>query len=186
MIFRVLAALLFIAVIAGSIWLGGAGQPEATSTTTVEASIVDLGYSARNAVLIETGTDGLPMYTLNAEVVRQHPSDGVEFDQVQMSFRDATGQVWKGRADQGELATDTGKVDMTGNVQVNGVLPGSSDMADLTTEKLSVDTQENIISTAEPVAISSIHRQLRSKGLRAALKDHHLTLGSNVRGTLIP
>jgi LPS export ABC transporter protein LptC len=59
-------------------------------------------------------------------------------------------------------------------------------MADLTTEKLSVDMQENIISTAEPVAISSSHRQLRSKGLRAALKDHHLTLGPNVRGTLIP
>src|ERR1041385_8649518 len=106
MIFRILAALLFIAVIAGSFWLGGE-QREPTSTTTVEPSSVDLGYSARSAVLVETGADGLPMYTLNADVIRQHPSDGVEFEQVQMSFRDANGQVWTGRANQGELVTDT-------------------------------------------------------------------------------
>lgn len=185
MIFRVLAALLFIAIIAGSFWLGGE-QRETTSTTTVESSSVDLGYSARNAVLVETGTDGLPVYTLNADVVRQHPSDGVEFEQVQMSFRDANGQVWKGRADQGELTTDTGKVDLTGNVHVNGVLPGSVQMADLATEKLSVDTHENIISTPEPVALSSPGRQLKSKGMVATLKEHRLVLESSVRGTFTP
>jgi LPS export ABC transporter protein LptC len=185
MIFRVLVALLFIAIIAGSFWLGGE-QREATSATTVEPPSADLGYSARNAELVETGTDGLPMYTLNADVVRQHPSDGVEFEQVQMSFRDANGQIWKGRADRGQLTTETGKVDLAGNVQVSGILPGSTEMANLTTDKLSVDTQESIITTAEPVALASTGRQLKSKGLVAMLKDHHLVLESNVRGTFTP
>src|SRR5262249_3057896 len=161
MIFRVLAALLFIAVIAGSFWLGGE-QRETTSTTTVEPSSVDLGYSARNAVVVETGTDGLPLYTLNAELVRQHPRDGVEFEQVQMSFRDANGQIWQGRADRGDLTTETGTVDLTGDVHVNGVLPGSEEPAELTTEKLSVDTHEDIIATSEPVTVNSSGRQLRS------------------------
>jgi hypothetical protein len=49
-----------------------------------------------------------------------------------------------------------------------------------------VDTHEDIISTPEPVSISSSGRQLRSKGLVATLKEHHLVLESNVRGTLIP
>src|SRR5882724_4148952 len=173
MIFRVLVALLFIAIIAGSFWLGGE-QREPAATTTVEASSADLGYSARNAVLIETGADGLPMYTLNADVIRQHPSDGVEFEQVQMSFRDADGQTWKGRADRGELTTETGKVDLAGNVHVNGLLPGSDQMADLSTEKLSVDTHESIINTSEPVSLTSPGRQLRSKGLLAELQEHHL------------
>jgi LPS export ABC transporter protein LptC len=185
MIFRILAALLFIAIIVGSFWLGGE-QRETTATTTVEASSADLGYSARNATLVETGVDGLPLYTLNANVIRQHPGDGVEFEQVQMSFRDANGQTWKGRADQGELATDTGKVDLSGNVHVNGLLPGSEQMADLTSEKLSVDTHEDIISTAEPVTVNSVGRQLKSKGMVATLKEHHLVLESNVRGTLTP
>jgi LPS export ABC transporter protein LptC len=135
---------------------------------------------------METGADGLPMYTLNADVIRQHPSDGVEFEQVQMSFRDADGQTWKGRADRGELTTDTGKIELTGDVHVNGLLPGSAQLADLATEKLSVDTHESIISTSEPVAVNSTGRQLRSKGLLAELKSHHLVLESNVRGTLTP
>jgi LPS export ABC transporter protein LptC len=185
MIFRALAALLFIGVIVGSFWLGG-DQHEATSTTTVQPSSVDLGYSARNAVLVETGTDGLPMYTLNADVVRQHPNDGVQFEQVQMTFRDVSGQIWKGRADEGELTPDTGKVDLSGNVHVDGVLPGAGDMADLATEKLSVDTRENVISTADLVVVNSPGRQLRSKGLLAELKDRHLVLESSVRGTFTP
>jgi LPS export ABC transporter protein LptC len=185
MIFRVLVALLFVAIIAGSFWLGGE-QREPAATTTVEASSADLGYSARNAVLIETGADGLPIYTLNADVIRQHPSDGVEFEQVQMSFRDADGQTWKGRADRGELTTDTGKLDLIGDVHVNGLLPGSAQLADLATEKLSVDTHESIINTSEPVSLTSPGRQLRSKGLLAELQEHHLVLESNVHGTLTP
>jgi LPS export ABC transporter protein LptC len=185
MIFRLLAILLVGAIIAGSFWLGG-GQRETTSATTVETSNVDLGYSARSATLVETGADGLPMYTLNANVIRQHPGDGVEFEQVQMSFRDADGQIWKGRADQGELTTETGTVDLTGNVHVNGLLPGSTQTADLSTEKLSVDTHENIIATSEPVSVDSTGRQLKSRGLVAKLNEHRLTLESNVRGTFIP
>jgi len=184
-IFRILVALLFIAIIAGSFWLGGEPR-ETTITTTVEPASADLGYSARNAVLVETGTDGFPMYTINANVVRQHPNDGVEFEQVQMTFRDPDGQTWKGRADHGELTTDTGKVDLTGNVHVNGLLPGSTLPADLATDKLSVDTHENVISTSEPVWVNSPGRLLTSKGLVATLKEHHLVLESNVRGTFTP
>jgi LPS export ABC transporter protein LptC len=185
MIFRILAALLFVAVIVGSFYLGGE-QRETTSTTTVETSNGDLGYSAKDAVLIETGEDGSPMYTLNADVVRQQPGEAVTFDQVQMTFRDANGQTWKGRANQGTLVTETGKVDLAGNVHVDGVLPGSSQMADLTTEKLSVDIHENIITTAEPVTVNSPGRELRSKGLMAALKERRLVLESEVRGIFTP
>jgi lipopolysaccharide export system protein LptC len=185
MIFRVLAILLFVAIIVGSFWMGGE-QRGTTATTTVEATSADLGYSARNAVLVETGADGAPMYTLNANLIRQHPGDGVEFEQVQMSFRDVNGQIWKGRADQGELTTETGKVDLIGNVHVNGLLPGSTQLADLATEKLSVDTKENIINTSEAVTVSSPGRLLKSVGMVATLQEHHLVLESNVRGTFTP
>jgi LPS export ABC transporter protein LptC len=185
MIFRILAILLFVVIIGGSIWLGGQ-QREATSTTTVEASSPDLGYSARRATLIETGPDGLPMYTLQADVIRQHPGDGVEFEPVQLTFRDAAGQIWKGRADHGELTTETGKVVLNGNVHVDGLLPGSEQPSDLATEELFVDTRENIINTDEPVALTSIGRSLKSRGLLAMLKDHHLVLESSVHGTYSP
>jgi LPS export ABC transporter protein LptC len=185
MIFRILAILFFVVIVGGSIWLGGA-QREATSTTTLEASNVDLGYSARDATLIETGTDGLPMYTLQADVIRQHPGDGVDFEPVQLTFRDADGQIWKGRADHGELTTETGKVVLNGNVHVDGILPGSDQLSDLATELLFVDTHESIINTDEPVSVTSIGRSLKSRGMVATLKDHHLVLESNVRANYTP
>ena len=186
MIFRLLAALLVIGIIVGSFFLGGEQRETTSTTTTLDASSADLGYSARNATLVETGADGLPVYTLNANVIRQHPGDGVEFEEVQMSFRDNDGQTWKGRADHGELTTETGKVDLSGNVHVNGVLPGSTALADLATEKLSVDTHENILSTAEPVTVASPGRVLKSTGLLATLKENRLVLQSNVHGTFTP
>jgi LPS export ABC transporter protein LptC len=185
MIFRILAALLFVVIIGGSIWLGGEPR-EATSTTTVDASSPDLGYSARNATLIETGPDGLPMYTLQADVIRQHPGDGVDFEPVQLTFRDAAGQIWKGRAAHGELTTETGQVVLNGDVHVDGVLPGSEQLSDLATEELFVDTRENIINTHQPVALTSTGRSLKSRGLMATLKDHHLVLESNVHGIFSP
>jgi LPS export ABC transporter protein LptC len=75
---------------------------------------------------------------------------------------------------------------LAGNVHVDGQLPGSDQMADLATEKLSVDTHESIISTSQPVTVNSIGRQLKSKGMVATLKEHHLVLESNVRGTFTP
>ena len=186
MIFRILATLLVLGIIVGSFFLGGEQHETTSTTTTLDASTGELGYSARDATLVETGPDGLPVYTLNADVIRQHPGDGVEFEEVQMSFRDNAGQTWKGRADHGELTTETGKVDLSGNVHVNGVLPGSTAMADLTTEKLSVDTHENILSTAEPVTVASPGRLLKSTGLLATLKENRLVLQSNVHGTFNP
>ncbi|MGH8139584.1 MAG: LPS export ABC transporter periplasmic protein LptC [Steroidobacteraceae bacterium] len=185
MIFRIFATLIFIAIIGGSLWLGGQ-QRETTATPTVASSSADLGYSARKAVLIETGPDGLPMYTVNAEVIRQRPGDDVVFEQVRMSFRDQAGQLWTARADHGELGQDTGKVELAGDVHVDGLLPGSTQNADLATEKLSVDTQADIISTAEPVTLDWAGRKLKSRGLVATLTERRLLLESSVHGTFSP
>jgi len=185
MIFRIFATTLFIAIIVGSFWLGGQ-QRELTSPTTVENSGAELGYSARNATLIETGADGRPLYTLYADVIRQSPGDGVNFDKVRLTFRDAQGQDWNALADSGQLMTETGKVDLLGDVRINGVLPGSDQPADLATEMLTVATRENIISTTEPVVMTSAGRLLKSRGLTAELNDNHLQLESNVHGTFSP
>jgi LPS export ABC transporter protein LptC len=185
MIFRVLATLLFICIIAGSFWLGGQ-QREAPVTTTVASASADLGYSARSADLIETGPEGRPMYTLDADLIRQRPDDGVLFDRVKLTFRDAQGQTWTGHADHGSLETDSGKVNLEGNVHVDGVLPGSSQLADLATEKLLVDTRGQIISTDQQVVVTSVGHVLKSRGMLALLKERRLELEASVHGTFLP
>jgi LPS export ABC transporter protein LptC len=185
MIFRIFAALILVAVAVASLWLGGQ-QPETAARATVEGTSGELGYSARKATLIETGADGLPMYTLDADTIRQRPGDNVAFEQVQMTFRDQQGQLWKARANQGELGQSTGKVGLFGDVHVEGQLPGSAQNADLATDKLYIDTHADIISTDRPVTVNWAGRQLKSRGLVETLSERRLLLESSVHGVFLP
>ncbi|MGA9366721.1 MAG: LPS export ABC transporter periplasmic protein LptC, partial [Steroidobacteraceae bacterium] len=94
MIYRILAILTIVAVIVASILLSR--QQSATpAATAVQPNEWDEGYSAQNAQLVETGADGLPLYTLNAATMRQLPNaDQVQLTQVQMTFRDPNGDPW--------------------------------------------------------------------------------------------
>jgi len=185
MIFRIFATAVFVVIIVGSIWFGGQ-QREAAAPTPVATSPTDLGYSARRAVLIETGPDGLPMYTVNADVIRERSANNVDFEQVQMSFRDQGGQTWTARADHGELGQQTGTVELTGDVHVDGMLPGSPDNVDLSSDKLFVDSRADIISTDEAVTLNWGGRRLGSHGMVAALTQRRVLLESDVHGIFSP
>ena len=111
----------------------------------------------------------------------------MEFEQVQMSFRDNDGQTWKGaRPTTASSGPDTGKVELTGNVHVNGLLPGSTAL--LTSQPRNFPWTRTRTSS---------HRRARDGRRRpgdssnprdcvATLNEHHLVLESNVRGTFTP
>jgi LPS export ABC transporter protein LptC len=186
MAYRIFAVLAFLAVIVGSVLLGGQ-QRETTARTTIEESGGDLGYAARKAELIETGLDGRPLYKLNADLIRQRPRDAiVELEQVKMDFRDSASNQWSARADHGELGQDTGKVELAGSVRVVGTPPGSYEAAEISTDKLAVDTREQVVTTEDPVTFTWSGRQLRARGLVASLKDRRVQLESDVHGIFSP
>jgi LPS export ABC transporter protein LptC len=183
MIYRILAILTIIAVIVASIFLSRQQGPT-PAATTVQANEWDEGYSAQNAKLVETGTDGLPLYTLNAATIRQLPNeDQVWLTQVQMSFRDANGNPWSGTADRGELEQAADRVQLAGNVHISGTMGGTAGDAQMFTATLSVDLRTNIVSTKDPVQMLWAGKQLSSTGLVANLKDDHVELESAVHGT---
>jgi LPS export ABC transporter protein LptC len=94
--------------------------------------------------------------------------------------------VWTAHADHGQIGQDTSKVELAGNVHVDGLLPGSPELADLATQKLRVDTQADILHTEEPVIVNWAGRQLKSRGIIAAMKERRLLLESSVHGTFLP
>ena len=186
MIYRILAAIAFIAVVVSSILFSGQQRESATPTTVTEP-LRDPGYAARNATLIQTGPDGHPLYTLNADVIRQLPDQGtVQLDVVRLGFRDAARNQWTARADHGEVGENTGKVQLTGDVHVNGLLPGTQDPAEIATQHLFVDTQADVVSTKDPVTLSVSKQRLRARGLQATLSDGRVRLESDVHGTYAP
>lgn len=181
MIYRLFAILTIVAVIVASVLLSGQ-QGVTPAATTVQENSWDEGYSAQDARLVETGADGLPLYTLNAATIRQLPNEGqVQLTRVQMSFRDPDGDQWTATADQGELEQTEGQVQLSGNVHAAGTL--ASQPAQIITAALSVDIHSDIVSTREPVQMHWAGQQLNSTGLTANLKDDRVHLESAVHGT---
>ena len=181
MIYRLFAILTIVAVIVASVLLSGQ-QGAAPAATAVQENGWDDGYSARDARLVETGADGLPLYTVNAATIRQLPNeDQVQLTQVRMSFRDPEGDQWTATADRGELEQAAGQVRLSGNVLASGTL--ASQPAQITTDALSVDIHTDIVSTREPVQMHWAGQQLNSTGLTANLKDDRVHLESAVHGT---
>jgi len=186
MIFRIVATLALLALIAGSLFLGRQ-QRDAGTPAPANRPTEDLGYGARDAQLIETGADGRPRYTLNAKLIEQHPKDqSVQLQTVHMILNDADGNRWTVDAQRGDIVGDGVNIDLSGDVHVVGVLPGTEQPADITSDRLSFDTHADIVTSADPVTFSWAGRQIHSVGIVANLKDSHVQLESAVHGIFQP
>jgi len=185
MIYRLLTLLALLALTVGMVLLS-APQHE-SPPAAAGAPAHDPGYSARQARLVQTGPDGRPLYTLDAAQIQQQPNAGtVELQQVKLGFRDASGNEWTARAARGELAQGSGVVRLAGDVHVDGILPGSEDSAEITTEHLAFDTNSQVVATRDPVTLVMSGRELNARGMVASLKERHVQLESAVHGSFLP
>ncbi|HVW68026.1 MAG TPA: LPS export ABC transporter periplasmic protein LptC [Steroidobacteraceae bacterium] len=186
MIYRIFAVLVFVVVIGGTIVFGGQ-QNETTVPTTIEEPLRDPGYAARDAKMVQTGPDGRPLYTLDADVIRQQPDDNtIQLEKATLGFYDANGSLWTARGEHGEVGQNTGKVELTGDVHVSGTPQGSKSPLEIATDRLAFDTNTKIASTRDPVTIMWSGQQIRGKGMRATLNDGRMQLESAVHGLAVP
>jgi len=186
MMYRLVAVLAGLALVVGLVLLSGP-QREAVVTSAAGAPARDPGYAALGARLVQTGADGQPLYSLDAARISQNPDDNaVQLAHVQMGFRAADGQQWTARADHGELGQDTGVVQLDGNVHVAGLLPGTQDQAEISTEHLAFDTRAQVVTTPDPVTLTVSGRELHAHGLLARLKEGRVQLESAVHGSYLP
>lgn len=186
MTYRVMVMLALLTLIVGVVLLSGP-RPESGTPVARGAPLHDPGYSAMRARLIQTGADGRPLYTLDAAQIQQQPDAGtVELTQVQLMFRDTGGNAWTARAAHGELAQQSGVVELAGDVHVSGTLPDSVDTAEIFTEHLAFDTNAQLLATRDPVMLLMSGRQLSAQGMVASLKERHVQLESAVHGSFLP
>jgi LPS export ABC transporter protein LptC len=185
-IFRIFATLALLAVIGGSLLLGRQRR-DAETPALASRPTEDLGYGARDAQLIETGADGRPRYTLNAKLIEQHPkNDSVQLQVVHMVLDDVNGNRWTVDAQRGDITSAGVNIDLSGNVHVSGVLPGTDQPADISSDRLSFDTRTDVVSSEDPVTLAWAGRQIHSVGILASLKDSHVQLESAVHGIFQP
>lgn len=185
MIYRIFATLVFIVVIGGTIVFGGQ-QTETTAPTVVEEPR-DPGYAAHDAKLVQTGPDGHPLYTLNADVIRQQPNDNtVELEHATLGFNDANGSLWTARGEHGEVGQNSGIVTLSDNVHVEGTPQGTQQPAEIATSRLTFDTNTKIASTKAPVTFTWSGQETKGKGMHASLNDGRVQLESSVHGRAVP
>lgn len=183
---RGIATLVIIAAVVGSALLGQQRWRTESDTVSFEQT-EQPGYSARNAELIETGADGRPLFRLDAEVIRQRSQDdSVDLDKVHMSYRGEKSSQWALTAEHGTVREGNEHIELEGNVRVVGVLPGTSDLATIRTEKLSFNTKSEVANTREPVTLAFGSREIHATGLVANLKDEHVQLESDIHGRFSP
>jgi LPS export ABC transporter protein LptC len=187
MTYRIASIIAFIAiVVAGWIALDRV-QNSASASPPNTALTQDPGYAARDAQLIETGDDGLPMYTLRASLIQQQPATQlVTLDAVQMQVRDPDGDIWSGRADHGRIEQDDALVELNGAVRLWGQIPGDSRPAQVATEQLFVNTRTDVATSPAAVLLSWGPQELSGTGLEASLNGRRLKLESNVHGVVHP
>lgn len=183
MTYRVMVLLALLLLTVGMVLLS-APQHENSGASSAGAPAHDPGYSALQARLVQTGADGRPIYTLDAAQIQQQPNDGVvELQQVKLGFRDTSGNEWTARALHGQLVQGSGVVRLSGDVHVNGLLPGTEQPAEMTTEHLAFDTKSEVVATRDPVTLVMSGRKLDAHGMVASLKEGHVQLESAVHGS---
>lgn len=186
MILRVLAGAAVIALLVVG-WLTVNDEQNAALPAPTARKAQNPGYAAQDAVLIETGADGRAMYTLHASEVHQQPgSNVVRLVDVTLRFRDPSGGVWSGRANQGRVSGGAANVDLSGAVRLSGLTPSRHEPVAISSDRLEIDTRREIVTTHEPVVLEWNGQQLSARGLVARLKDERLTLESNVHGLYRP
>jgi LPS export ABC transporter protein LptC len=181
---RILIGLVIIAIVIGGLFMSqGPGAALTRKPTDTPADVP--GYSARNAVVVETGDDGRPAYTLNSPLVRQRANDDrVQLASPRMTFLASDGTTWHISARAGQIQADGSNVNLFGDVKFNGLV--SALPVTIATSIMSFDTQNEIARTPAPVTFDWNGGRLAGTGLLANLKDSTVRLESRVNGTFPP
>jgi LPS export ABC transporter protein LptC len=187
LIYRLLI-LFGLALAAVAVWLTLA--PRQTSPTTAQtnhAAGPEQGYAATDASVVETGADGHPMYTLQAQQVRQNPDDNlINLTKVHMTFSDESGGHWQARADRAVANQDSAQIDLSGSVDITGSFAGSDRPLHFLSDTLHVDTRTDILRTPAVITLNWSGHLLTALGMVADLKNHRVILEAQVHGQFNP
>jgi LPS export ABC transporter protein LptC len=177
------ATLLLAGTVGLMIWRGQEGAGPASADSAPRS---DPGYVATEAEIIQTGSDGQPLYRLQAQRVEQ-PSAGAEIHvtEPRLRYQEGDGATWTLRADSGVLPADTARADLAGSVYAVATRPDAAPL-EIRTTTLGIDMDTRKVHTSDAVAITWGRDRVSAVGLSADLKADTLRLESKVHGEIAP
>lgn len=145
------------------------------------------GYYMTDALITETGADGLPRYRVAAEHIVQNPQDqSIRLEHMKLDYRAAPDREWTLTANNGYVPPASRTIELTGNVEIVGLPAMGGEKAVVRTERMQLDTVANVATSRDRVDIVWGQRRLSTTGMRADLKGEKLKLESSVHGRFVP
>jgi LPS export ABC transporter protein LptC len=183
---RVVLLLIALAVLAVLLYMQRGGIGGGTESTVAQSSAPEPGMVAIGAQIIETGSDGKPLYTLNATRITQPMPDGTIYvTSPVLHYTPSAGNPWVLTAKQGQLPQSAQTADLSGSVHAEGKPQGSSQLLDFDTSVLHVDMQQQLATTTAVVHVQQAGNRLTARGMRANLKSGEIELYHDVSGVMV-
>lgn len=183
MIARLLVLAGVVALIAALVQWRVVDREPAPDSSTVERP----GYFLTGVDLEEFGLDGRLRIGLRSISATEDTASGVvRLAQVAVDYHAPTGQDWNLTSNEARVPQGGQAVEFEGDVKLAG-RPGQDPLAaELHTQRLTLDTVNEIAETRSPVELAFGAHSVRALGMRADLKAGTLRLESDVNGSFAP
>ncbi|MGH8400315.1 MAG: LPS export ABC transporter periplasmic protein LptC [Gammaproteobacteria bacterium] len=180
--FRMILFILILGLFAaGTWWLASQIKPPEISAPPPPTHEPD--YYFTDATVTTLDKQGKRSAVMNAPRIIHHPDDdSSEVFAPHIEYFSASGPPWYSVADHGLMPSGGQLVKLDGHVEMRR--PSASGGAPLVihTDKLDVNLDTNIGTTADPVDIVQGQSHMTGIGMVAYLKEDRMILQSNVRG----
>ena len=142
------------------------------------------GYYLAGVQLQEYGQDGRLRIGLESERADEDAATGsIGLTDVSVDYHAPAGQRWFLTADRARVPPGGRLVEFEGAVSLTGTPAGQRQVAELRTDRLTLDTVAERAMTKSPVELAFGAHALQSRGMQADLKAGSLRLESDVHGS---
>ncbi len=176
----VLPLLLIPAILAVVIWQLRDERPRPRLAEILPPPAAD--YYLRDAVVSTMGPNGQLLHRVRATDVLHYPDRSIRLVNVAVDYLEGP---WELVAHNGYMPDDESRLDLQGDVDMQGVLR-SGEQVRVRTEAISILFRERRIETAAPLTLSSGRISAGAVGMETDLDGRELQLISAVRVTYAP
>lgn len=170
-----IAVMVFMSIVGGIIWTGD----RKTASTILQILPAGIDLQVREMRYVELGGSG-NRWEIDADAASYlRKNNLLLLNQVRIRFEAHGGNIYRLSGESGQYNTETGDMELTGNVHVL-----SERGERFRTERLFFSKKEEELSTKDPVIIENQSIVVRARGMRLSLRDQSLVLNSTVRAQI--
>ncbi|MBU3671664.1 MAG: LPS export ABC transporter periplasmic protein LptC [Sinobacteraceae bacterium] len=174
------------ALIFAMLGFAGCSTDLRTTDEAARATMLERGYSARDAEIIETGADGRPRFTLQAAYIEQRPANrDIVLTDIDMRLKAEDAQ-WHLQAARGRMPADAQRILLEGEVRLDGQPAGTLAPVSIRTGQLNYDLASSRAVAPGAVSIMLQDHRLEGTGLEADLKTYQARIRADVHGRFTP